>query len=139
MLFSIFSSIKPSDRFYRVREVCNYHNLDWFEIENKINTDAILSKIDKIYQISFAREVSSHISYISGQSYDMGRNIIFFRTSNIANLVTFIYSLYRIRFCIFLSIFRDFQMLISDVNFTEASFGNSCIIGYLKQFITIIY
>jgi len=47
VLFSIFSSIKPSDRFYRVRDVFNYHNLDWFEIENNINTDTILNKIKK--------------------------------------------------------------------------------------------
>ena len=37
VLFSIFFSIKPSERFYRVRDVFNYHNLDWFEIENNIN------------------------------------------------------------------------------------------------------
>ena len=45
--FSIFKSIKKSNSFYTVKDVLNHHKVDWFSVQNNINTELILRKIKK--------------------------------------------------------------------------------------------
>ena len=47
LLLSIFKSNKKSNSFYTVKDVLNHHKVDWFSVQNDINTEANLKKVEK--------------------------------------------------------------------------------------------
>ena len=47
LLLSIFKSNKKSNNFYTVKDVLNHHKVDWFSVQNDINTEANLDKVEK--------------------------------------------------------------------------------------------